>query len=426
MKAEFTFNFDKCVGCGSCAAACILVNEPIIRPRSIITCNDEISLPLPVTNLSIACNHCAEPACLKGCPAGAYHTDAETGAVIIDETKCLGCRYCQWNCPWDAPKYNEELRVIGKCNKCYTSLHEGMTPACSDACPTGALGFGAPVAEISSPEWCPGNELKPALSMSADRTVPLKIIPENIFQGIRRMESKQKPGTGDWSLMIFSFLVTVIVSLSGSSLIKGEYPSPFIIIPALACSMVASLFHLGKPVRAWRAVMNPLSSPLSREIIMFLIFSITSVSGLILRSPSLALAAVISGLLTLIAIDSVYIYSERRGFVLHSGQTLLSGLLMISFLTGSIMPFVFISLVKLSVMIFSYSREMAFIQLRFVRAAILIIILSGTITGFAGTDLLLIMLLMTGEAMDRFLFYVDFKPENIHTLIDKYLKKKVQ
>ncbi|HEX2976821.1 MAG TPA: DmsC/YnfH family molybdoenzyme membrane anchor subunit [Bacteroidales bacterium] len=425
MKSEFTFNFEKCVGCGSCAAACVLVNEPGVRPRSIVTLNKGISLPLPVMNLSIACNHCAEPACLKGCPAGAYHTDIETGAVIIDESKCLGCRYCQWNCPWDAPKYNEELRVIGKCNKCYTGLHEGLMPACSDACPTGALGFGDPKEENELPEWCPGNELKPSLSLSGERTVPLKVIPENIFHGNRSADRKILR-TGDWSLMTFSFLAVITVSLFGSSLVNGEYPSPYLILPALACSLITSLFHLGKPFRAWRSVMNIRSSPLSREIALFLVFSVSSLFTFLIKSPSLALASVISGLLALLAIDSVYIYSERKGLILHSGQALLSGLLLISYLSGSKMPFLFISLLKLSIIIFTNGRNKPLQQLRFIRAAILVIIMSGTIIGFTGTDLLLTMLLISGEALDRFLFYADFRPENIHTLIDNYLKKKIQ
>ena len=115
----------------------------------------------PPVNISLACNHCKEAVCLNGCPSGSYFREPSTGAIVIDDQKCIGCRYCQWNCPYDAPKFNREKRIIGKCNLCYRGLQEGRLPACAVACPTGALNFGklSETAIKNSPGWFPEKNL---------------------------------------------------------------------------------------------------------------------------------------------------------------------------------------------------------------------------------------------------------------------------
>ncbi|EHC28718.1 Anaerobic dimethyl sulfoxide reductase chain B, partial [Salmonella enterica subsp. enterica serovar Gaminara str. A4-567] len=53
--------------------------------------------------LSIACNHCDEPVCVSGCPTGAMHKRKEDGLVVVDDSVCVGCRYCEMRCPYGAP-----------------------------------------------------------------------------------------------------------------------------------------------------------------------------------------------------------------------------------------------------------------------------------------------------------------------------------
>ncbi|EHC84854.1 Anaerobic dimethyl sulfoxide reductase chain B [Salmonella enterica subsp. enterica serovar Uganda str. R8-3404] len=55
--------------------------------------------------LSIACNHCDEPVCVSGCPTGAMHKRKEDGLVVVDDSVCVGCRYCEMRCPYGAPHY---------------------------------------------------------------------------------------------------------------------------------------------------------------------------------------------------------------------------------------------------------------------------------------------------------------------------------
>ena len=135
MRKGFIFDHNKCVGCGACMASCILENRWTVYPRYVYTYNSEALSSLPLVNLSLACNHCEEPVCLKGCPSGSYFRESLTGAIVIDDRKCIGCRYCQWNCPYDAPKFDDKKKVIGKCNLCYSGLTEGRSPACTNACP---------------------------------------------------------------------------------------------------------------------------------------------------------------------------------------------------------------------------------------------------------------------------------------------------
>jgi formate dehydrogenase iron-sulfur subunit len=66
------------------------------------------------------------------------------GPVVYDSGKCIGCRYCQYACPFGVPTYewDNPLGLIHKCQFCVTRLNEGEKPACAGACPSGALRFG--------------------------------------------------------------------------------------------------------------------------------------------------------------------------------------------------------------------------------------------------------------------------------------------
>jgi Fe-S-cluster-containing dehydrogenase component len=66
----------------------------------------------------------------------------EDGIVLIDEKRCIGCRYCEWACPYGAPQYNKSKGIMSKCTLCYDYIEEGILPVCVSSCPMRALDFG--------------------------------------------------------------------------------------------------------------------------------------------------------------------------------------------------------------------------------------------------------------------------------------------
>jgi len=90
------------------------------------------------------CMHCLDPACVSGCPFGALEK-ADWGAVTWTSSLCIGCRYCEVACPFEVPKFQWDSwnPKIVKCEFCYEQrLKQDMEPACTAACPTGAVVFG--------------------------------------------------------------------------------------------------------------------------------------------------------------------------------------------------------------------------------------------------------------------------------------------
>lgn len=80
------------------------------------------------------------------CPAKAIYRDPQFGAVLVDQNKCIGCRYCSWACEFGAPQFDRD-GLMQKCDMCIDRLRAGKQPACVENCCGGAIKFG-PVDEI--------------------------------------------------------------------------------------------------------------------------------------------------------------------------------------------------------------------------------------------------------------------------------------
>ncbi len=140
----FYFTADNCIACHACEAACSEKNDNVghIAFRSVGFIEGGTYPDYRRQNISMACNHCDDPVCLKGCPTRAYTKFAEYGAVLQDPDICFGCGYCTWVCPYNAPQLDPVEGTVSKCNMCVDRLEVGLKPACVSACLGNALEFG--------------------------------------------------------------------------------------------------------------------------------------------------------------------------------------------------------------------------------------------------------------------------------------------
>jgi DMSO reductase anchor subunit len=206
-------------------------------------------------------------------------------------------------------------------------------------------------------------------------------------------------------------------------LINSRLPDRIFFVILLFLPGIFSVFHLGKWYRAWRAIINIKTSPLSREIVFYLLYVIVSITSILLQVPWLLIAASVTGLLLLLAIDAIYIYTQKDPSVyLHSGQTFITALLLISFLSGSVWPFIFMACIKIGFYIYLYKPCNRNIDiLRHLRLALLLVSGASIISGISYPQLSVIIILLTGELIDRILFYFDFEPTSVNNLIYKHI-----
>lgn len=159
MGAQLGFFIDqsRCSGCKACVMACKDKNdlEGSLMYRHVNEfCSGSFS---PSGNgyiqdvvaywVSMSCNHCTDPSCVKNCPTGAMHKRPEDGVVVVDKDLCAGCKYCLWNCPYGAPQYNEAEGKMSKCDFCIDLIAQGGDPACVAACPLQVIEYG-PIDEL--------------------------------------------------------------------------------------------------------------------------------------------------------------------------------------------------------------------------------------------------------------------------------------
>ena len=159
-------DLDKCIGCGRCMIACKTENDVPDQPfyvrtwveRYAIGSDGEVTVRTidvdetarpPIVEDDVLrtffvpklCNQCEKPPCVQVCPVGATFS-TEDGVVLVDDQRCVGCRYCIQACPYGARFFNPYSRTADKCTFCYHRLDKGLLPACVEVCPTQARVFG--------------------------------------------------------------------------------------------------------------------------------------------------------------------------------------------------------------------------------------------------------------------------------------------
>lgn len=332
----FLFDTNLCTGCAACAIACQIENQPQqlsgdvptadwLQWRHLHVFNPQRQPGLTSYALSLACNHCRQPACMHACPAAAYSKDPHTGAVTIDPGKCIGCRYCTWACPYGAPQYDRRARLMTKCTFCNHRLQSGGQPACTAACPTGALAFGSLAGASpglgTAMVGFPTTRLEPAI----------RFRPLQAGSGAGPLTEWTPPPPGraaaggirlahEWPLWLLTSVMPLAFAWFGAGAAALSGPFGDLAVLALGgLALLASTLHLGQPLRAWRAVLNLRTSWLSREILSVGAFlglaAAATLAGFLLGGSELRpyqLGLLVVGAAMLYAIDRVYDVTRLR------------------------------------------------------------------------------------------------------------------
>ncbi len=331
QQYAFAVNLDVCTGCKACVSACHSLNgleeNETWRDVGLITGAGEAGEPYLQT-VTTACHHCLEPACLEGCPVLAYDKNPETGIVRHLDDQCIGCQYCTMKCPYDVPKYSHRLGIVRKCDMCTDRLAVGEAPACVQACPHEAISIRlVDVAEVSAASQ-PGAQIVPG-AFDSEYTKPTtqyfssKRIPPNSEPAdahVLRLEHAH------WPLIIMLLLSQMAAGIFLTlAAMRAAGGGPFGAAPlatfgflGLNAGLTASLFHLGRPLGAWRFFLGLRTSWMSREILAFGLFAGAAFAAMalcwVLPASPLELAgltgAAAMGLLAVFT--SVMIYADTR------------------------------------------------------------------------------------------------------------------
>ncbi len=305
MTYAFTLDTSACTGCKACQEACKDKNgSPVgvlLRRVIEVTGGDWQDTGSAWENnvfayyLSLACNHCIHPKCAGVCPTEAY-TVRPDGIVLLDASRCMGCGYCAWACPYGAPQYDATLGIMTKCDFCSDNLDAGLLPTCVAACPLRVLNYEV-VEELEAHQdnrnlWLlPGSE-HPFPLPDFSRTEPslsIKLHPamnSPLVKLVSNQEEINPPQTSrpdygisafaELPLVAFTLLIQMSVGLAAWGLFLTPFPKTLLISIGLllAAGGMTSFLHLGRKRNAWRAVTHLRKSWLSREVLMAGLFTL--------------------------------------------------------------------------------------------------------------------------------------------------------
>lgn len=143
-RYAFVIEVDRCIDCKACIVACEVENlVPLGHHRNWVK-SSPLRGAFPNLGQDFVpgnCMHCTYPPCVQVCPTAASYQRAD-GLVLIDQDKCIGCRFCIEACPYGARYFDEQRGVVDKCSACVHRLDVGQAPACVETCVGGARHFG--------------------------------------------------------------------------------------------------------------------------------------------------------------------------------------------------------------------------------------------------------------------------------------------
>ncbi len=147
VKHQYALVVDttKCIGCEACSVACKAENEvPEGHWRSRIS---PVTLGDRKTPVKWSCMQCEDAPCVTVCPTKATYRRPD-GIIVIDDEKCVGCKYCIVACPYGARYFDEERGVPDKCDLCFERVDAGLEPACVQTC----VGRALALADLADPK----------------------------------------------------------------------------------------------------------------------------------------------------------------------------------------------------------------------------------------------------------------------------------
>jgi DMSO reductase iron-sulfur subunit len=462
---QYRFHFDmtKCIGCKCCVVAC---NEQNGNPADILWRRvGEIEggrYPATLRHyLSVGCNHCLEPTCMNGCPVNAYEKDSITGIVRHSADACIGCQYCTWNCSYGVPQYNPERGVVGKCDMCYGRLMRGQDPACASACPENAI----EIELVKIDEW--RREYKalansPGMPSADDSISTTRLtLPQQTPQDLQKVNlghlHAEQP---HWPLIVMTVLTqlsvgsfTAIWSMQLAS--AGRHRVAVLLaLGAAVLALSASTFHLGRPIHAARALKMWRRSWLSREVLLFTIFAgaaaAYSISSLLAASFTsiTGAATVLFGLAGVGASARLYLVPGRPAWnspitvfeffataatlcfaagnvMTEHGSTSMTGMLSVAAATLAVLVGKITRLAVSSRYELYASWQLlstGLLNKLLLRVALLIAgVLFANVAQSAWARLAGLLLIIAGEFMSRYIFFVSVVPTNIAS---GYLRKE--
>lgn len=319
LQLGFRVDLDRCTGCKACVTACHNMNG--LRPEESWRMVGELATSVgdepQVQTITTACHHCVDPACLRGCPAKAYEQDPATGIVIHLDDQCIGCQYCLLECPYDAPQYNIDLGIVRKCDLCVGRLSSGEAPACVQGCPTMAISI----------DWFdPRSEGSPSefLDVRTDAVADARLTrPTTRYDTTSAAQVYPNaaaamalhPSEGHTPLVFFLVLIQLSFGVFVvDELVGGSAGGALLASACAGGGLLAALAHLGRPMRAYRAVLGWRTSWMSREVLFFGGYGalVSGTAGArLLGVPGADALATAAGLFgTLGTISSILLYAD--------------------------------------------------------------------------------------------------------------------
>ncbi len=290
QQLAFQVDLDACSGCKACVTACHNLNglddDEGEAWRSVGLLHGGSAAEPVQQTVTTACHHCLEPACMKGCPVGAYEKDPVTGIVKHLDDQCIGCQYCTLTCPYEVPQYSKKRGIVRKCDMCSERLAVGEAPACVQACPNEAIAIRvvdkAQVLEDAQGEaFLPGapppTVTVPTTAYKTRRAMPRNVLPAD-FHRVRSSHQH-------FPLVVLLVLTQLSVGTFVADLVMASHGGfldigrPHRSLLALAMGLLAlgaSTLHLGRPFYAFRAVLGIRTSWMSREVLAFGLFAGTA------------------------------------------------------------------------------------------------------------------------------------------------------